>query len=143
MTALPTHTPSPLQAAIAADAVSLAQGELSHPAVYRRGGQGAGVAVRIVVSSSKEETRTMGGRGVQPSPQHTQQRITLFAAAAPNGTDAGGGVTSLGQIIHLDRGDTFVVAGSVVNRSAAQVTLKVASPATVRHDASWYAEVRP
>lgn len=140
MTQLPDHIPSALQTAMAADAIALAGGEFSEPAVYKKQAQGDGVVVSIVITSSNDDPVSAPGRGVTPGQQSTRQKVEIFAAAAPNGTDAVGGVTADGAIINLARGDVLIVNGASVGRPGSEQTLLITSDPRIADTASWLAE---
>ena len=140
MTQLPTHTQTAAQAAIAGDAADMLS-DWNVPAIYRRGGSGNGSLVYIRVTPSSKQSRTMSGRGVQPSNQHTQQTTTVMVLADPNGSDLGLGVTEGGKVIQLKKNDTFVVSGSEVGREDDQVTLLVKLEVSLVERSYWTAEV--
>jgi len=126
---------------MADDAVALASGELSVPALYRATGTNTSVPIQVVISSSNEAAYRGSGPVAAAEKQTKRQVTSIFVAAAPGGVDAGGGMTAKGAVIQLRKNDVITVSGSQVGRADSEVQLRVTGDPILSQNSSWTAEV--
>ena len=106
MTQLPTHAPTRIEVAARAAhrAISAAQGA---DAVYRKGNQGDGVLIRVLVGGDQIRAGSFSPRSHSLQGQQRRRSIQISITANPAGTDAGGGITDVGDVIELNAGDSI------------------------------------
>lgn len=124
---------SPLQKSIRADLDSMSFGDFGTDGLYRGGGAGDGVPVRVFVPQVKQGRQAGLGQSLGMSPgsfgaTHPQGRGASMRlevkASLPGETANGAGVFPSGGILRPKVGDTFEVAGFVAGLPE-QTTVKL------------------